>query len=424
MTESASAENRLEPVADAGSEANAKPGLGALSSATTAARGGWVPDFSTRPSAPPLYLTTAFDIDSLSQLDDVAAHRIPGYIYTRDGNPNQDAFASDVATLEGAAAGVAFASGMGALTGTLLALVRSGDQLIVAEGLYGRTIQLLNHFAAMYGIEIRLVKSHDLSAVSAAVTDRTRLAIIESLSNPLVEVCDIAGWVQALGSVPLLVDNTFATPCLCRPLQFGAQLVWHSASKYLNGHGDVMLGVMVGATPLVRRIQSVSAMVGVNSNPMESWLGSRGLRTLPLRMARVSATAFELACRLRRHPAVNTVRYPGLPTQASHTLARQYLGGGFGGMLSFEINGGRAGVDRLFQRLAPAIPFSPTLADARTTVSYPAGTSHKFLTATARAAVGISDGLVRLSVGLEDVEDLWRELSAALDEQAVNPPQR
>jgi cystathionine beta-lyase/cystathionine gamma-synthase len=247
------------------------------------------------------------------------------------------------------------------------------------------------------------------------VTDRTKLAIVETISNPLMEVADLPSIVAALGEVPLLVDSTFATPCPARPIDYGARLVFHSASKYLNGHGDVMLGVVVGKRDVIRRVRGLAALYGVNSNPFECWLASRGLRTLPLRIERVSQTAGKLARFLAAQPAVARVYYPGLEEHPSHPQARRFLTNGFGGMLSFELRGGKPAVAALFRALADQIPFSPTLADARSTLSYPTGTSHKFMSADERKACGISDGLVRLSVGLEAEADLTRELSDALE---------
>lgn len=383
------------------------------SPSTVAARAGWAPEFTTRPSSPPVYMTTAFDIESLEQLDAVAGGREKGYIYTRDGNPNHEAFASDVALLERAEAGAVSASGMGALTAVLMAMVKTGEQVIAARVLYGRTGQLLDHLAASFGLKVTYFDIDDLNALRAAITLETRLCIVESISNPLLEVADLPAIVEVLNGIPLLVDSTFATPCLLRPIEHGATLVWHSVSKYLNGHGDVMAGVVVGPSNLIRKIRAMSSLYGVNANPFESWLASRGLRTLPLRMQRVSQTASEIAGFLKSHPQVSRVFYPGLTDHPHFVRASRLLPHGCGGMLAFDLAGGRASVDVLFRRLADVIPFSPTLADARTTVSYPAGTSHKFMTATARAACGIGDGLVRLSVGLEDAGDLIRELSAA-----------
>ncbi len=250
----------------------------------------------------------------------------------------------------------------------------------------------------------------------AAVQPETKLAIVESISNPLLEVADLPSLAAAVGSVPLLVDNTFGTPCLIRPIDQGATFVWHSASKYLNGHGDVMLGVIVGPGTVMRKIRGLSSLYGLNANPMECWLASRGMRTLPLRMTRVSETAQRIAEFLSQHPQVQKVYYPGLPSHPTHAIAQKLLPHGFGGMLSFNVAGGKATVESIFRRLNDVIPFAPTLADARTTVSYPAGTSHKFMTAAERQAYGIGDGLIRLSIGLEEAADLERELGDALRE--------
>ncbi|MBI1345139.1 cystathionine gamma-lyase [bacterium] len=382
--------------------------------ATIAARGGWAPDFVTRPSAPPIYMTTAFDIEDLGQLEDITTGAQTGYIYTRDGNPNHEAFAADIAALEGAELGVVTASGMGAITALLMATLKAGDHVVAGRVLYGRTGQLLNHLAASFGIEVTFVDIADLTAVQTAIKSTTKLCIAESLSNPLVEVTDLPGLARVLGDVPLLVDNTFATPCLLKPITHGATYVWHSASKYLNGHGDVMLGVLVGPRLAMRKVRAMSSLYGLNSNPFESWLGSRGLRTLPLRMERVSKTAQSVANALSQHRVIERVYYPGLPTHLTFELAQRLLPHGCGGMLAFDLAGGRTAVDHFFRKLGETIPFSPTLADARTTLSYPAGTSHKFITAAERAAYGIGDGLVRLSIGLEDAGDLIRELQQAL----------
>ncbi len=385
------------------------------------ARGGWAPDFRTRPSAPAIYQTTAFDMHGLEQLDAVAAGKEPGYIYTRDGNPNHDAFAGDVARLEGAEAGVVCASGMGAMTAVLLAHVRTGDHIVAARVLYGRTSQMLNHLKTAFGITTTFVDATHPEEFAKALTPETKLAIVESISNPLMEVADLPAIVSALGSAPLLVDSTFATPCLLRPLEYGAKIVFHSASKYLNGHGDVMLGVVVGSREIIRKVRGLAALYGVNSNPFECWLASRGMRTLPLRIDRVSQTADRIARFLTTQPAVARVFYPGLANHPSHAQAVQFLKHGFGGMLAFELQGGKPAVATFFHTLAEQIPFSPTLADARTTLSYPSGTSHKFMTADERRTYGINDGLVRLSVGLEAPADLEHELRAALASLTNDP---
>lgn len=378
------------------------------------ARGGWYPDFSTRPSAPALWQTTAFDLEGLEQLESITSGREKGYIYTRDGNPNQEAFAQDVAALERAEAGVVCASGMGAMSAAILAHVKPDDHLIAGRVLYGKTTQLLQQLQSQFGIHVSFVDATNPDAVRQAVTSNTKLAIIESISNPLVEVADVRAIVDALGTIPLLVDNTFATPCLLRPLEHGAKFAFHSASKYLNGHGDVMLGVVVGERTSVRKMRALTSLFGLNSNPFECWLASRGMRTLPVRVRQASETAIQLADWLRTQSSVARVYYPGLADHPSHALAGRTLVGGFGGMLAFDLHGGRAAVAHLFRTLHREIPFSPTLADTRSTFSYPWDTSHKFIPAEDRHAIGIGEGLVRLSVGLEPFEDLRRELTAGL----------
>lgn len=393
------------------------------SDGTVAARGGWAEAFTTRTSAPPIYMTTAFDIESLEQLDSVTAGREKGYIYTRDGNPNHEAFANDVARLEGAEAGVVTASGMGALTAVMMAMVQSGDHVLAARVLYGRTGQMLNHMASSFGLKVSYFDVADPDSLRKAITPQTKLCIVESISNPLLEVADLPAIVAALDGIPLLVDSTFGTPCLIKPVAHGATLVWHSVSKYLNGHGDVMAGVVVGPYGLIRKIRGLSSLYGVNANPFECWLASRGLRTLSLRMQRVCQTALRIAQFLKTQPQVTRVVYPGLPEHPDHLLAQRLLPHGCGGMLSFELAAGRPGVDALFRAMAHDIPFSPTLADARTTMSYPAGTSHKFMTAAERAEYGIGDGLIRLSIGLEDAEDLMSDLGRGLGVIAMSNEQ-
>lgn len=384
---------------------------------TICARGGWSDDFVTRPSNPPIYQTTAFDVDGLEQLDALSSGEQHGYIYTRDGNPNQAAFAADVARLEHAEAGAVTASGMGAVSAIMLGYLRSGDHVVASRVLYGRTYQLLNDLQRAFGIDVSFVDANDISAMQAARRSTTKLCVIESISNPLVEVVDIPAIVTAMSDVPVVVDNTFATPCLLRPIELGASLVYHSASKYLNGHGDVMMGVVAGHQLGLTKVRRVAALYGFNANPFESWLASRGLRTLPLRMKCVSENAQQLAEFLHEHAAVARVFYPGLTSHPTHHLAQKFLPQGCGGMLSFELKN-EAQVRPLFRALSHILPFSPTLADARTTLSYPAGTSHKFMSADERRAFGISDGLIRVSVGLESVQDVIREFDEALKRTA------
>jgi cystathionine beta-lyase/cystathionine gamma-synthase len=236
------------------------------------------------------------------------------------------------------------------------------------------------------------------------------------VSNPLLEVSDIRTLADALpAEIPLVVDSTFTTPELIKPCQLGASIVMHSASKYINGHGDVMLGLAAGSAAMMKRLNSTASVFGQNANPFESWLCQRGLRTLPLRMHQICRTTLELARSLSGHPGVRRVYHPWLENHVSHGIAQRLYPLGTGGILSIELAGSGVEVVNTFMRAAVTIPFAPTLADARTTMSHPASTSHRFMSPSARAAVGIRDELVRISVGLEPFELLRAELSAALD---------
>ena len=379
------------------------------------ARGGWTDPSSNPPSNPPIYQTTAFDLDGLDQLAEITSGQQKGYIYTRDGNPNQSAFAEDVARLEHADEGEVGSSGMGVISALIMSHCKSGDHVLAARVLYGRTVQLLQQMERSFGVQVTFFDANEPSSITNLVRPETKLCLLEGISNPLMEVADLPAIRQAVGEVPVIVDNTFATPILQKPIELGASAVVHSASKYLNGHGDVMMGVIAGDKYIVRRTRQFLTLFGANGNPLESWLGSRGLRTLPLRMKQVSQTALTLAEWLVSHSKVERVYYPGLNSHPSHEIAQKLLPNGFGGMLSFDLAAGKQGVNPFLKSLHGTIPFSPTLADARTTLSYPAGTSHKFMTPEERSDYGIDDGLVRLSVGLEEAECLKAELELAFN---------
>jgi cystathionine gamma-synthase len=313
---------------------------------------------------------------------------------------------------------------MGALSAFLLGGVQPGEHIVAGQDLYGATTALLREQAARWGIDVSFVDATEAAAVEAAITDRTRAVFVEALSNPLLRLADL----PALGAVArrrgllLLVDSTFASPALLRPLEHGATAVHHSATKYLSGHGDVTAGVLVGSRPLVEAARAQAVRIGLNLAPFDAWLTLRGVRTLFLRMERHSANALELARFLAGRPEVARVHYPGLPGHPQHALARTLLPDGFGGVLSFDLAGGAPAVERLFRALAGApgsgrealIAFAPSFGDVTTTWSYPARTSHRPLSSDERAKLGIGPGLVRLSVGIEDVEDLKESLDLAL----------
>jgi O-succinylhomoserine sulfhydrylase len=368
----------------------------------------------TIPSAPPIYQSTAFDVPDLDVLEKINSGELHGDIYTRDSNPNQNALAESIAMLEGTEAGAVFASGMGALGSIFLSLASAGDHVILAKAVYGKTMQLA-HRMQRFGISISTFDATKPEELAAVLTDKTRFVLVETVSNPLLEISDIQAIANALPTeIPLVVDSTFTTPELIKPCQHGASIVMHSASKYINGHGDVMLGLAAGSAAWMKRLNGTASVFGQNANPFESWLCQRGLRTLPLRMNQVCRTTIQLAQALNGHPGVKRIYHPSLPGHVSHDIAKKLYPSGTGGIFSIELAGEGTEVVNTFMRAAASIPFAPTLADARTTLSHPASTSHRFMSSTARAAIGLCDELVRISVGLESFEQLQAELSAAL----------
>lgn len=368
----------------------------------------------THPSAPPIYQSTAFDVPDLDVLEKIYSGELRGDIYTRDSNPNHSALAASIAALEGTEAGAVFASGMGALGSIFLSLASAGDHVILARAIYGKTMQLA-HRMQRFGISVSTFDATKPEELTPLISDKTRFVLVETVSNPLLEVCDIRTIANLLPpEIPLVVDSTFTTPELIRPCQLGASIVMHSASKYINGHGDVMLGLAAGSAAWMKRLNGTASVFGQNANPFESWLCQRGLKTLPLRMNQICRTTTQLAQALHGHPGVKRIYHPSLPGHVSHDIAQKLYPAGTGGIFSIELAGEGTDVVNTFMRAAASIPFAPTLADARTTLSHPASTSHRFMSPTARAAIGICDELVRISVGLESFEQLKTELSAAL----------
>jgi cystathionine beta-lyase/cystathionine gamma-synthase len=368
------------------------------------------------PLAPPLYQSAVGRFDSLEQFEAVYTGQTPGYFYYyRYGTPNHALFESAVADLEGAEAAVAASSGMAALAATLLALLTPGDHVLVDRYVYGGTYALLTGALARQGIEASFVDLEDPAALARASRPRTRLLLLETLTNPTLRVTDLPalsrvahehGWL-------VCVDNTFTTPYLVQPIAHGADLVWHSASKYFAGQSQAMGGVIAGAQALVEHIRAYITRLGMAPGPFDVWLALQGLSTLALRLERASQNALEIARYLAQHPAVAQVHYPGLPSHPHHALARQLYPHGYGGMLAFELAGGKEAALAFLKRLQ-LIAFVPSLADVTTTVSYPPATSHRHVPAELLAAMGIRPGLVRLSVGIEAVEDLIADLDQAL----------
>ncbi len=366
------------------------------------------------PLVPPLYQSSVYTLPDVDALDRIYEGG-PGFIYARDAHPNARLLADELARLESATWAVVCGSGMSAITATVLALVKQGDTILASDQLYGRTTQLFAQELTRFGLRTLQVSANDLNDVGKGLEARPKLLLVETISNPLLRVPDLRALVELCHGREclLLVDNTFATPALLRPLELGADLVLESITKMIGGHGDVTLGAVCGRNDLAPRISQVMTIWGLMSSPFECWLASRGLGTLTLRMQAASANAAALADWLTTHARVERVLYPGRLDHPDHRLARALLGTHFGNMLCFEVAGGREAVNH-FMRRARGIPFSPSLGDIQTTCSYPAATSHRYVEPALRERQGITEGLIRLSVGIEPVEQLRAEMERGL----------
>jgi len=382
---------------------------------TLCARADEPPASTTAPLAPPLQLSSVYRVADLRAIDALYQGDEPGYIYARDGHPNAAQLAAKVAALEGAEAGLVCASGMAAESAVFLAGLGQGDEVALSDGVYGKTLVLIGRELARFGVTHRTFDPTRPETLREALTPRTRIVFAETLSNPLVRLADIAGLaevIRASGTGALLViDHTFA-PLLCYPLALGADAVTHSLTKLIGGHSDITLGLLAGRRTLIDRAAAVASAFGFTGNPFESWLALRGVATLSLRSARACANARDLAGRLAAHPRVKAVHYPGLPTHPDHDRAARTLRGGFGTIATIDL-GGRDEADALIRGLRH-VPFAPSLGDVSTTLSHPATTSHRGQSPEQWARQGITPGLVRLSVGLENPDDLWDDFKQAL----------
>lgn len=365
---------------------------------------------------PPVYQTATYAFPSVEFGAACFAGEEVGHFYSRISNPTLALLEQRMASLEGGEAGLALASGMGAITSTLWTLLRPGDELIVGGTLYGCTFAYLHHGIGEFGVKIRHVDLNDIAALKAAITAKTRMIYFETPANPNMQLVDIAAVAEAAHGheLSIVVDNTYCTPYLQRPLELGADLVVHSATKYLSGHGDITAGLVVGRKALVDRIrlQGLKDMTGAVLSPHDASLLMRGIKTLALRMDRHCANAQQLAEYLARQPQVELIRYPGLASFPQHGLAMRQMRLP-GGMIAFELKGGiEAG--RRFMNALQLFARAVSLGDAESLAQHPASMTHSSYTPQERAEHGISEGLVRLSVGLEDIEDLIVDMRQAL----------
>jgi cystathionine beta-lyase/cystathionine gamma-synthase len=366
------------------------------------------------PLVPPLYQSSVYTLPDLDALDRIMDGGAPGFIYARDGHPNARALAARLAKLESAEWALVTGSGMAALSALLLSSLDAGKRVVASNRLYGRTTQLLQQEMARFGVTSHFLDTNDLAAVEQALKSPTRVLLVETISNPLVRVADIPALVSLCRKYEclLVVDNTFATPITARPIETGADLVMESLTKMIGGHADITLGMVAGNGEALAEITQVISVWGFSANPFDCWLTERGLNTLPLRMKAAQANALAVAKWLQGRPGVTAVHYPGLPEHPDHGIAGRVLSGGYGHMLSFELAGGRDAVNGFLHR--GGIVFSPSLGNTTTTCSHPATTSHRQASPAERLRQGITDGLVRLSVGIEPPEEVTAALARGL----------
>jgi len=385
-----------------------------LKASTLAVHAGTRIDPATGASRVPIYRTSAFAFSTVAEMEDAFSGRSDRFIYTRYGNPSLSEAEACVAALEGAEGAVVFASGMAAVTAAVLACAGAGDHVVAQRTLYGGTTRLFESFLSRLGIEVSFAGLDELDGIERLVRPNTKALYLETPTNPTLDVVDIeaAGAAAARAGLELIVDNTFASPVNQRPLGLGAGLVVHSATKFLAGHGDLIAGVVAGNGERLESVRSLRKETGAVMDPGAAWILSRSLRTLPLRIRAQNSNAAALARALRKSPRVLRVLYPGLESHPGHAVARRQMSG-FGGMLSFEVDGGAEGARRFVEGLE-FVPLLPTLGGVETSVLIPALSSHSMISAEARRAAGVADGLVRLSAGVEDEGDLVAEVERAL----------
>lgn len=381
-------------------------GTRALRAATTA------PGVDQKPDSVPIYNAVTYSTDSAAELADVLGDTKPGYAYSRIDNPTATALATTLAEIEGAEAAYVFASGMAAVHATFVSLLKQGDHVVAARQIYGSVQHLLDKILPRFGIETTFVDATDLDAVAAAFRPNTRLLHIETIANPTIVVADLAALIE-LGhqrGVSVSVDNTFASPWLCRPAELGADLVIEALTKWIGGHSDVLAGGVSGRADLIAGIRKVQIDTGGTLAPMSAFLVLRGIETLHVRMERHSANALALARHLEAS-GLTTVSYPGLPSHPQFNVCQRQLRVG-GGMMAFEL-ADRGTAERFLDALELP-PRTASLGSVRTIAVHPPSSTHRQLSSDELAAIGIPDGLVRVSVGLEEIDDLIADFDQAL----------
>lgn len=384
--------------------------------ATRAIHHGYNPLENEGSLTPPIHMTSTFVFETAQQGGARFAGEEAGHVYSRISNPTLDLLERRIAVLEGAEAGLALSSGLGAITSAMWTLLSPGDELIVDKTLYGCTFSFLHHGLAKFGMKITHIDLTDPENLSEAISAQTKLVYFETPANPnmrLVDIAAVSEIAHAAGAL-VMVDNTYSTPYLTQPIALGADLVVHSATKYLGGHGDVIAGLLVGDMETVQNIRlfGMKDMTGAVMSPFNASMVLRGIKTLELRMDRHCESAMVLAKRLEAAPQVDRVWYPGLPSFDQHDLAKTQMSD-FGGMIAFELKGGITAGQAMINA-TQMIHCAVSLGDTETLIQHPASMTHSTYTPEERALHDISDGLVRLSVGLEGLEDIWTDVERAL----------
>jgi O-succinylhomoserine sulfhydrylase len=363
----------------------------------------------------PLYLTSSFVFEDAEQARAMFADEVPGNIYSRYSNPNTNELVDKLCVLEGTEDGIATASGMAAMYCSMTALLKSGDHVLACRSVFGSTHQILNIIYPKFGI------SHSYADISAPETwegkiqSNTKMIFVETPSNPALDIIDLEwlGKLAAKHKLILNVDNCFATPYLQNPAKWGAHIVTHSATKFIDGQGRVIGGAILGTKELIKEIRFFARHTGPSMSPFNAWILSKSIETLALRMDKHCENALALAKRLEGHPQVMRVKYPFLPSHPQHALAKKQMKQG-GGLVTFEVKGG-LDQGRKFLNALKMISHTPNLGDTRTIAIHPASTTHSKLTEAERAAVGITSGLIRIAVGLENVQDIIADIQQAID---------
>ena len=368
------------------------------------------------PLLPPIYQNSTFRFATAAECAEAFRDEESGYVYTRWGNPTQDVLEQKLAVLEAGEAALATASGMGAVSTALLTALAEGGHVVAMENLYSATFQILNEEFPRFGIETTFVDATDPTQIERAIRADTKVLYLESPTNPLLKLVDLQTVTEIAKAHGLtsIIDNTFATPCGQQPITFGIDVVVHSMTKYMSGSGAVIAGAIIGKKEfIVRAKEGALRNFGAVISPFNAWLTLHGLTTLPLRFARHSENAARVAAFLETHPTVAWVRHPSLPSHPQHELAKRQMDA-FGGMITLDLKGGRPAGEHLVDHLQ-LCSLAVSLGDVRTLICHPASTTHSHVPAEIRRRTGIKDGLVRVSVGLEDAEDIIADLRQALE---------